>query len=93
MWEGEEGGGRGISIQIIFANAKIYLLKVVKHKINIGGFSNFDRDQDVNFWGKVFVKARYVGNLWPSIAYSCGDEAFSIHIKRKLQKQDNMNVM
>ena len=76
-----------------FIHAKIYLLNVVGHKINIGGFSNFVRDQHVDFWGSVFVKGQYAGNFWAGVAHKYGGEAFSIHIKKKLPEQDNMNVM
>ena len=63
-----------------FTNAKIYLLKVVKHKINTRNFSNFDRSHHVDFLGKVFVKIRYSGNFWTWVAHRHGGEAFSIHI-------------
>ena len=100
----------GISIQIIdkfnfcvslileflwnSIHVKIYLLKVLRHKTNIGGSSNFVSGQYVDFWGKVFVKGRYADNFciwWVAHRYTA--EAFSIHIKRKLQEQNNMNVM
>ena len=34
-----------------FLHPKIYVLKVLRHKINIEGFSNFFSGQYVDFWG------------------------------------------
>ena len=45
-----------------FKHAQIYRLKVVRHKIIIGGFSNFVRSQHVDFWGKVFWACVTIGN-------------------------------
>ena len=99
----------GISIQIIdefnfcvglileilwnFFYAKIYLLKVLRNKINIWGFSNFVSDQYIELWGKLFVKGRYTDNFWVWVAQRYGAEAFSLHINRKLQEQDNINPL
>ena len=39
-------------------------MKVVKHKVIIGGSSNFGRGQHVDFCTKVFVdKCRYAGDF------------------------------
>ena len=76
-----------------FIHTKIYLLKKLRHKINTGGFPNFVSGQNVDFWGKVLVKGPYTDILWALIAHRYGSEVFSIDIKRKLQEQDNMNVV
>ena len=69
-------------------------MKVVKHKVIIGGSSNFGRGQHVDFCTKVFVdKCRYAGDFWASVACRYGGKAFSIHVKKKLQEQDNMNIV
>ena len=63
-------------------------MKVVRHKIIIGGFSNFGRGQHVDFCAKVFVDKRgYSENFWAWVVYRYGGKAFSIHMKRKLQEQ------
>ena len=77
-----------------FIHTKICRMKVVRHKIIIGGSSNFGRGQHVDFCAKVFVdKRRYSGNFWARVAYRYGGKAFSIHAKRKLREQENMNIM
>ena len=67
--------------------------KVIRHKINIGGFSNFVSGQYVDFWGKIFVKAWYASNFWAGVAHRYGAVACSIHMKKKLQGQDNIDVL
>ena len=86
----------GLILQFLwsFIRTKICQLKVARHKVIIGGSSNFARGQHVDFWDKVFVdKFRYAGNLWTWVAYRYGGKAFSIHVKKKLHEQDNMNIM
>ena len=66
---------------------------MVKHTINIGDFSTFIRDQHEDFWGKLFVKGGYTGDFWGCVAHKYGGAAFSLHIKSKLQEQDNVNTV
>ena len=73
-----------------FVLAKIYPPQVVGYKCKIGGILSFVNGHHVSFWAKVFMS---FCNFWAFVAYRYGGEVFSIHIKRKLQEQDNMNLM
>ena len=73
-----------------FVLAKIYPPQVVGYKCKIGGILSFVNGHHVSFWAKVFMS---FCNFWAFVAYRYGGEVFSIHIKRKLQEQDNLNLV